>query len=202
MVVIAALSDLPDPAVVEVAAAALLEGLIIGLATDTVYGLAARAADGAAVERIYVAKNRPEHLALPVLVSDPDQADSVAHIGDLAAALIDGFWPGGLTIVCPARPGGSGQPATVGLRWPRHALAVALCRAVGPLATTSANRHGQPPATTAATVSEVFGDQIALVLDGGACLGAPSTVVDATGSELVLLREGVIPWSELRTIRV
>jgi L-threonylcarbamoyladenylate synthase len=73
----------------------------------------------------------------------------------------------------------------------------ALCAAAGPLATTSANRHGEPTLTTAKAVAETFGDAVPVVLDGGICTGSPSTVVDCTGQELKLLREGRIPWSEL-----
>ena len=109
------------------------------------------------------------------------------------------FWPGALTIVLPARPGLGADlgddDATIGVRCPDHPVALALCRAVGPLATTSANVHGQPTLTTAAEVAEVFADALPVVLDGGTCTGSPSTVVDCTGFEPRLLREGRVPWS-------
>ncbi|MBV9665619.1 MAG: Sua5/YciO/YrdC/YwlC family protein [Actinobacteria bacterium] len=87
--------------------------------------------------------------------------------------------------------------ATVGVRCPDHDVPLALCRAVGPIATTSANLHGEATLTTAADVAAAFGDSIALVIDGGTCAGSPSTVVDCTGNDLKLLRDGRIPWDDL-----
>jgi L-threonylcarbamoyladenylate synthase len=86
---------------------------------------------------------------------------------------------------------------TVGVRCPDHPVPLALCRRLGPLATTSANRHGEPTPTTAAGVAEVFGDAVPLVLDAGPCDGSPSTVVDCTGVEPKLLREGRVPWADV-----
>jgi tRNA threonylcarbamoyl adenosine modification protein (Sua5/YciO/YrdC/YwlC family) len=111
------------------------------------------------------------------------------------------FWPGALTLVLPRHPGVVADlghdEATIGLRCPDHALARELCRIVGPLATTSANLHGERTATTAQEVEDLFGAAVPVVLDGGTCEGAPSTVVDCTGAEPKLLREGRIPWSEI-----
>ena len=90
-----------------------------------------------------------------------------------------------------------GDAGTVGLRCPDHAIPRHLCRAVGPLATTCANRHGAAPLETADAVRAEFGDEVAVVLDGGRCAGAPSTVVDCTGAEPRLLREGRVPWAEV-----
>ncbi|MGH9282420.1 MAG: L-threonylcarbamoyladenylate synthase, partial [Acidimicrobiales bacterium] len=118
-----------------------------------------------------------------------------------ARALMEQFWPGALTVVLPRRPDlradlGTDE-ATVGLRCPAHPVPLALCRAHGPIATTSANLHGQPSATTAAELAEVFGEGVAVVLDAGPCEGAPSTVVDCTGAEPKLLREGRVPWADV-----
>ena len=137
-----------------------------------------------------------------MLVSGTDQALALATaVPACAAALMDRFWPGALTLVLPARPGLAADlgddDATIGLRCPDHPVPLALCEAVGPLATTSANRHGEPTLTTAADVLATFGDAVAVVLDGGTCTGSPSTVVDCTGVEPKLLREGRVPWSEL-----
>jgi tRNA threonylcarbamoyl adenosine modification protein (Sua5/YciO/YrdC/YwlC family) len=114
---------------------------------------------------------------------------------------MDRWWPGALTIVVPRRPDlgvdlGDDE-ATIGVRCPDHPIPVALCRAVGPLATTSANLHGDDTATTAAEVRAAFGDSVAVVLDGGTCAGSPSTVVDCTGHDAKLLRDGRIPWADL-----
>src|SRR5688572_904245 len=117
---------------------------------------------------------------------------------------MDHFWPGALTLVLPRDPDVvadlGDDEATIGLRSPDHEVARALCGRVGPLATTSANLHGQPTATTAAEVEELFCPAVPVVLDDGTCAGSPSTVVDCTGEEPKLLREGRIPWSEIAAV--
>jgi tRNA threonylcarbamoyl adenosine modification protein (Sua5/YciO/YrdC/YwlC family) len=183
--------------------AALRAGLVIGLPTDTVYGLAAAPLIDGAVDRIFAAKRRPAGLDLPVLVSDIAQArDWAAGWPPWVERLALGFWPGALTLVVSRRPDltsiNLGQnSATVGLRCPDHAIPRALCSAVGPLATTSANRHGAAPLESAAAVRAQFGEEVAVVIDGGRCAGAPSTVVDCTGPSPVLIREGRVPWAEV-----
>lgn len=192
--------DPPPPHAIAAAWLELAAGRIVGLPTDTVYGLAADRRRPDAIGRIYRAKGRPDDLALPVLVSGVDQARSVAEIGERGLLLMQRFWPGGLTIVLPGRPGPGGDPRadrgvpTVGVRCPLHPAALALCAAVGPLATTSANLHGEPTPATASGVAAIFGTSLAMVLDGGRCEGKASTVVDATGATLRLLREGAIAW--------
>jgi L-threonylcarbamoyladenylate synthase len=194
----------PPPATVVLQAVrALAQGLPIGIPTDTVYGLAVDPFRAGATDRIFAAKRRPRDVSLPVLVSGVEQALSVSTaVPARALELMARYWPGPLTIVIPARPGLGADlgddEATVGVRAPDHPVPLALCAAVGPLATTSANRHGEPPMTTAAEVDAAFGDALGVVLDGGVCAGSPSTVVDCTGEELKLLREGRIPWAELR----
>jgi L-threonylcarbamoyladenylate synthase len=138
-----------------------------------------------------------------VLVNDVDQAERLAEVDDRARALMARFWPGGLTIILPRQSGvdialgnGAGVP-TVGVRCPDHAVPRRLCAEVGPLATTSANLHGGPTPATAEEVRGLFADAVAVVVDGGRCEGAPSTVVDATGSRPVLIREGSVPWSDV-----
>jgi len=185
---------------IEEAARALQAGDIVGIPTDTVYGLAADPFRTGAADRLFVVKRRSRDVDLPVLVADVGQALSLATaVPAIARELMDRLWPGALTIVVPRRPDleadlGSDE-ATVGLRCPDHPVPLALCRAVGPLATTSANRHGEPPLTTAAEVVAAFGEAVPLVLDGGTCAGQPSTVVDCTGAEPRLLRAGSVPWS-------
>lgn len=193
--------DGADPAALDAAADALANGLVVAIPTDTVYGLAARIDRPAAVAAIFEAKDRPPGLALPVLVGRWRQAREVAKSWPRSASMLAArFWPGALTVVVPVDPalgailGGNGT--SVGLRMPRHKLVRALCRKAGPLATTSANRHGAPPCTAASQVCEAFGAQdVALVLDGGICGGQPSTVVDCTVSPPACLRAGAIEWS-------
>ena len=125
----------------------------------------------------------------------------ITAVPDVALALMRRFWPGALTLVIPIRPGlgvdlGEDE-ATVGVRCPAHPVALALCAAAGPLATTSANRHGAATLTTAAEVAGEFGSSVPVVLDAGTCQGQPSTVVDCTGVEPKLLREGRIPWADV-----
>jgi L-threonylcarbamoyladenylate synthase len=197
-----------DPDSLALAAAALRAGTVVAIPTDTVYGLAADPSQPQAVERLFALKKRPSDVALPVLVAGREQVSAVAGPLDGAAERLAGrYWPGPLTLVVPRRPSFTadlgGPPSarqTVGVRWPDHLVVQALCRELGPLAVTSANRHGGPPATRAAAVAEVFAGEpeLTLILDGGLCDGAPSTVVEYRGTALRCLRRGAIPWSDLQ----
>ena len=203
MTVLAAMGDPPPDEAIRAAKEALLDGALVAIPTDTVYGLAANAFLPLATEQLFKVKQRPRDVSLPVLVSGIDEAVSLgAAVPDGAIALMDRFWPGPLTIVIPSRPDLGADlgddEATIGVRCPDHPVAMALCWAVGPLATTSANVHGQPTLQTAAEVDAVLGPVISVVLDGGRCDGDPSTVVDCTGQEPKLLREGRVPWAEVR----
>ena len=200
--VVRTLGDPPDPDVLNEALAALKAGLPVAIPTDTVYGLAADPFAPGAVDRIFEAKQRPRSVELPVLVPDIEAALALATaVPDVAHRLMARFWPGPLTVVLPRRPGLDADlgedEATVGVRCPGHAIPRLLSLRCGPLATTSANRHGQPTLTTAADVAETFGDAVAMVIDGGTCAGSPSTVVDCTGLEPKLLREGRIAWADV-----
>ena len=203
-----------DPAAVARAVRLLREGAIVAVPTDTVYGLAVDPLFPGAVERIFALKERPSSVPLPVLVAGAEQVASVAgHLEPAAQGLADRFWPGPLTLVVPRTRGfdvdlGGGPSGrwTVGVRWPDHPVMRALCAEVGPLAVTSANAHGKPPATNA---DEVLGSFPAIedtgvsvrapdaVLDGGRCDRPPSTVVECRGPASRCLREGTIPWAEL-----
>ena len=202
MPVVDAAGDPPPPTALEAAARALSSGRIVAVPTDTVYGLAAGPFATGAADRLFALKRRPREVDLPVLVADEEQALSLASaVPPVARRLMARFWPGALTVVLPRDPDlvadlGSDE-ATVGVRCPGHAVPLALCRAVGPLATTSANIHGQPPLTTAIDVAASFGEAVAVVLDAGTCAGSPSTVVDCTGPEPKLLRDGRIPWDDV-----
>ena len=202
MLLVPASGDPPPDGAIDQAVKALGRGQLIVLPTDTVYGIAADPFRTGATDRVFAVKRRSRDLELPVLVADVDDALSLAEgVPAVALELMDRFWPGALTIVLPRRPDldadlGS-DDATIGVRCPDHPVPRALCRAVGPLATTSANLSGEDTPPTAAAAAEMLGDGIALVLDAGLCEGSPSTVVDCTGSAVKLLREGRIPWPEI-----
>lgn len=180
----------------EAAVAALLSGAVIALPTDTVYGLAALAERHDACEQIFVLKERPPGLALPLLIGALEQGLGLCDAPPPSFFKLAGLWPGPLTIVTRRAPGRAlalgGEEDAVGLRCPAHELVRSLALRVGPLAVTSANRHGAPPATTARQCELVFGDELALILDGGTCDRAPSTVVSLLSEKPVVLREGPI----------
>lgn len=155
------------------AVAALERGGVVGIPTDTLYAIATLPAFS---ERLYQVKDRPHSLELPILIADATDVD----LSPLARRLGERFWPGKLTIVDNG----------TGYRVPDHEIPRALARRVGPLASTSANKHGEPPLTTAAEVAAL--DGVAVVLDGGTCMGAPSTVVRVDGNRVEVLREGAI----------
>lgn len=193
---------------IDAAVGVLAYGYPVGLPTDTVYGLGVDPSVPGATDRVFAAKERPRGVLLPVLVADPEQAlRLVVSPSDAALALMAAFWPGPLTIVLRRTNDldldlgddgpRSSAPATVGVRCPAHPVPRLLCEAVGPLAVTSANRHGEAEATSAEQVASTFGAAVPLVLDAGICDGAPSTVVDCTGPEPLLLRPGSITWEEL-----
>lgn len=190
-----------DPDGVALALEALRRGEVVGIPTDTVYGLAVIPSIGGAVDRLFTAKGRPASVPIAVLVSDRDAARELCE-SPLPRPLVERHWPGPLTLVVRRRVGLDwelgGNPATIGVRCPDHALVRELCASAGPLATTSANLHGRPSPTSAAGVAaEMAGAPVGLVLDGGECSGAPSTVVDLTGDVPVLLREGSLRESDL-----
>jgi tRNA threonylcarbamoyl adenosine modification protein (Sua5/YciO/YrdC/YwlC family) len=209
--------DSPDPTSIQRAVAALREGLVVVVPTDTVYGLAVDPWQPAAVAQLFAMKERPTTVPLPVLVAGWEQVDSLAgRLEPAAAQLADRHWPGPLTLVVPrvdsfvADLGGPPSArATVGLRWPDHPAMAALCAALGPLAVTSANRHGAAPATTVAEVERQFAGgggpeaegsgapQVSVLLDGGRCTGTPSTVVACHGGSVQCLRDGALPFAGL-----
>ena len=197
-----AILDAADPAARRAAAAAVEQGRLIVVPTDTVYGIAARLDRPAGLAAIFEAKARPSGMALPVLVPGLDQARALALLDERAEALAGAFWPGALTIVLARNPsltatiGGDGT--SVGLRVPRHPALALLLAETGPLATSSANLSGRPTPEAIREIRASFGDAVAVYLDGGAArAGPPSTVVALTGPEPVLLREGAVPFTEI-----
>jgi len=168
------------------AAQLLRGGGVVAFPTDTVYGLGAAADDELAQKRIYAMKNRPVGMPLILMVAARSQLEGWVHIDARAEAVIERWWPGPLTVILHATGGG-----TLGVRIPQHEIALELLRASGPLMTTSANLHGDEPAMTAEEAGQVPG--LAAVLDGGrAPGGTASTVVDMSGPEIHILREGAI----------
>lgn len=183
----------------EIAAAcrALGAGAIVGIPTDTVYGLGVDPLRRDAIGALYALKQREMEKAIPILVADAAQAAEIVDVSAVAAALMERHWPGGLTIVCRRRrdvPVHIGDPvtATVAVRAPDHAVASALLRRCGPLAVTSANVSGQPSVLVAAQAEALFGDRVALYLEGDEPGGMASTVVDATTDDLLVLRPGSV----------
>jgi L-threonylcarbamoyladenylate synthase len=175
---------------------------VVALPTDTVYGLAIDPTRPGAADRLFAAKRRPRGVELPMLVADLGQALSLAAppAGGVRR-LMERLWPGPLTVVVRRRPGlfldlGDNQE-TVGIRCPDHPAPRTLCRLAGPLAVTSANRHGRPPLSSAREVASVFAGDVEVVLDGGRCGGQPSTVVDCTGPRPRCLREGGLAWADV-----
>jgi L-threonylcarbamoyladenylate synthase len=183
------------------AAELLHRGGLVAFPTDTVYGLAACAFDAAAVLRIFEAKDRPPDKAIPVLLASPAELSLVAAApGKTAQDLARRFWPGPLTIVVAKHPRLPDAVAgsTVGVRVPDHAVALALLALTGPLAVTSANLSGRASPITAIQVRQQLDRRVDLILDGGTTPGGiPSTVVDCTSDDLVLIRQGPIDLDAL-----
>ena len=201
--------DGASPAAITQAVQAIAAGQLLGLPTETVYGLAADAARPDAVARIFAAKGRPSNHPLIVHVAD---ADGVAHfardVPAFAQRLMAAFWPGPLTLILPRRPdvgeATAGGQDSIGVRCPSHPVAQAVLQAlalatppVWGLAAPSANQFGRVSPTTAAHVAGEFGDSL-LVLDGGPCgVGIESTIVDCTRGAPVLLRPGAISRAQV-----
>ncbi len=202
--------DGQSPEAVARAAQALRDGALLGLPTETVYGLAADAGNDAAVARIFAAKGRPSNHPLIVHVAGLADVPAFASaVPPFAERLMRAFWPGPLTLILPRRPGvataAAGGQASVGLRCPAHPVAQAVLRAADALgvrgvAAPSANQFGRVSPTTAAHVQGEFDDGL-LILDGGPCLvGIESTIIDCTRGAPVLLRPGGIGQAEAEAV--
>ena len=185
----------------------LKKGGVVAYPTDTVYGLGACMTDTAAVNRIFQVKGRPKGMALPVLLADKVQMESIVTSVPLSALrLADEFFPGALTIILPKSDivpdiiTGGGR--TVAFRIPDHPVPLALIKGLGkPIVGTSANLSGQPSALTAGEVQAQIGDKIDMVIDGGRCPGGiESTVIDLSGKKPVVRRQGAISIEKLRKI--
>jgi len=196
------------PSSIERAADLLRGGGLVGMPTETVYGLAANAADPDAVARLYEAKGRPRFNPLIAHVSDLAMAERLARFSPLARRLADAFWPGPLTLVLPKQPDApicdlaNAGLDSVALRAPAHPAARALIAAFGqPLVAPSANPSGAISPTTAQHVLEGLGPKIDAVIDGGACpVGVESTVVAVDGERATLLRPGGLARQDIEAI--
>jgi L-threonylcarbamoyladenylate synthase len=194
-----------DPAALAEAARVILAGGLVAVPTETVYGLAADATNGAAIAAIYTAKGRPSFNPLICHVADLAMAESLATFSPLASRLAERFWPGPLTLVLPRAPAcpvhdlaTAGLPS-IGLRVPQHIATLEIIRRVGrPLAAPSANPSEQLSPTTAAHVASGLGSRIDLIIDGGACTaGLESTIVAPGEDGAVMLRAGALARSDI-----
>ena len=195
-------TEIIPAAQIQQALAVLKNGGILAFPTDTVYGLGALAFDNAAIESIYIAKDRPIEKAIPILIGDLSDLDQVTvDIPNMALRFASRFWPGPLTCIVPKKqtlPLAVSATSTVAVRIPNHPNALALLCAAGPMAVTSANISGQPSPSTAEEVYSQLNGRIPLILDGGKAPGGiPSTLVNCTGGEPVILRAGPISLAEL-----
>jgi L-threonylcarbamoyladenylate synthase len=188
------------------AADAVRRGDLVVLPTDTVYGLGADAFTPLAVDALLAAKGRGRDVPVPVLVGSWRALDGLALVVPAAVReLVEAFWPGGLTLVvehAPSLAWDLGETrGTVAVRMPLHPVALELLAEIGPMAVSSANRSGQPPATTAAEARDQLGHSVAVYLDSGRCGDpVPSTIVDVTGPVPQLLRPGAVSLDQLREV--
>lgn len=189
---------------------AIAQGELVVLPTDTVYGLAADAFSPAAVERLLEAKGRTRSSPPPVLIGSMDALGALAEsVPDVVGALGKKFWPGGLTVILDAQPSLAWDLGdtfgTVAVRIPNHPLALELLAETGPLAVSSANLTGQPPANTGAEAKEQLGGRVSVYLDAGPVRGIASTIIDATGltrstGGVRIVRAGAVTIAALRKV--
>jgi tRNA threonylcarbamoyl adenosine modification protein (Sua5/YciO/YrdC/YwlC family) len=191
---------------IEAAAQSIAAGQLVVLPTDTVYGVGADAFDATAVASLLAAKGRGRDMPVPVLVGSWTTIQGlVMHVDERTWQLVEAFWPGGLTLVVEHAPSlnwdlGDAR-GTVALRMPLHPVAIELLEATGPLAVSSANVSGRPPALTAAEARDQLGEAVAVYLDGGpSTTGVASTIVDVTGEVPKILRAGAVSPDALREV--
>ena len=186
------------------AIAALQQGRLVVLPTDTVYGIAADAFSPEAVEALLAAKGRGRDMPVPVLVGSLRGLDGLAaDVTPTMRALVQAHWPGPLTLIVPAAPSLAwdlGETrGTVAVRMPSHPVTLDILGTTGPLAVSSANRTGSPPAATAQEAEQQLGEAVAVYLDAGSAGEAvASTIVDLTGPRPVVRRVGALPVDDLR----
>lgn len=177
----------------------------IAFPTDTVYGIAANAFSPEGIQKIYIAKQRSAEKALPVLIGDLEHLPGLCgFINERTMKIAGAFWPGALTLILPKGPDIPSDLTpypTIGVRMPNHEFTLNLLRETGPLATTSANLSGEPNPTTAQEVYDQLDGHVDLILDGGPTPGPiASTVIDVSGPELKLLRQGPISLEAIQAV--
>lgn len=210
MTAVSVLYDCSDPearsAGLDAASRSVKAGQLVVLPTDTVYGIGADAFDGAAVAALLQAKGRGRDMPVPVLVGSWDTIEGlVSYVPPQTRSLIEAFWPGGLTLVVEHAPSLAWDlgdtRGTVAVRMPLHPVAIELLQSTGPMAVSSANRSGQPPALTALEARDQLDDRVDVYLDGGAATtGVASTIVDVTTEVPRVLRAGAISLDALRAV--
>jgi L-threonylcarbamoyladenylate synthase len=184
----------------DAAVRAIQRGGVIVMPTDTVYGLACDPANSAAVSRIYTIKRRPAGLELTLLAASLADVEADVDLSPAARTLAAAYWPGGLSIISALRTRRWAIPrdgTTLSVRVPAHPVALELLRRTGPLATTSANRHGEPTPETAAEVTAALGGEVDAIVDGGRSAGLASTIIDCTTMTPRVLRDGPISAAAL-----
>jgi L-threonylcarbamoyladenylate synthase len=190
----------------EIAASAIRRGDLVVLPTDTVYGIAADAFVPEAVAALLSAKGRERSMPPPVLVGSLGALDGIAaDIPEHGRRLVEEFWPGALTIICHQQPSLvwdiGDTDDTVAVRMPDDEIALDLLNKTGPLAVSSANRSGEPPAVTCAEAQDQLGESVAVYLDAGPTRGAvPSTILDLTSPTPRILRAGALSIERLRAV--
>ena len=189
---------------IEQALTELRAGRVVVIPTDTVYGLAASLDRAEGIRALFEIKGRPPSKALPVLGSDSESLRAVARMDGRMELIATRFWPGPLTVVLPRAQGfdrdlGGANDGTVAVRVPASEMARRLLAASGPLAVTSANRSGFPPANSVDEARREFGDSVTAYLDDGPGAGSASTVVSLVGEPRVL-REGAVTEAELEEV--
>jgi tRNA threonylcarbamoyl adenosine modification protein (Sua5/YciO/YrdC/YwlC family) len=199
----------PEPSLISYAAERIRRGQVVGMPTDTFYGLAADPFNLHAVDRIYDIKSRNRHKPLSLLIEGVEQAEHLAKpLPDEFYLLAEKFWPGPLTIVVPASPKlplkVTANTGNIAVRVPAAEIPVAVIRAAGlPLTATSANLHGMPECTDAEGVRIQFNDRLPIIVDGGPCpISILSTIVQLSdsGRRWRLMREGAIPVQQIEEI--
>ncbi|MBA3075637.1 MAG: threonylcarbamoyl-AMP synthase [Anaerolineae bacterium] len=191
-----------NPESISSALSLIRDGEIVAFPTDTVYGLGADPFQATGIIKLFEAKGRDSNKAIAILIGSIEQASLVTdYMPDMAIRLCEVFWPGMLTVIVPRKntlPELISNVDRIGIRMPNHPVALEMLRTYGPLATTSANLSGKPDAITAKDVFDQLANRVPLILDGGKCQGGvPSTVIDCSGSEPVILREGPVSIEQL-----
>jgi L-threonylcarbamoyladenylate synthase len=194
-----------DPQAIPMAVQIIENQGLVAFPTDTLYGVAASPFNTSAIEKIFLAKQRPRNKALPILIGDLNQLETlVSFISDRVKIIAETFWPGALTLILPKHPSLPTELSsfpTVGIRMPNLDFTLKLLRQTGPLATTSANISGGIDPTTAAEVLTQLGGRVDLILDGGTTPGGvASTILAVTNEEMKILRRGPVALSDIEAL--